>query len=385
MQLLVLMPAAWVLAEWVRGWFFTGFTWLQLGYSQVGAPLEGLLPVGGIYLASWAVALSAGLTVLLVRRTGPGRWHWLAALVLVWAVSGSLGLIRWTAPAGDALRVALVQGNLPQDEKWLARMRRPTLERYLLLTRAHWDADLVVWPESALPGLRDGFDGYIERLDQEARANASSVVFGVPILDRSTMALFNSVVSVGRGADDSVYHKRHLVPFGEYLPLDGLIRPITEVLGLPVADFDLGPDAPPLLAAAGQTLGISVCYEIAFGSEILDAVPDATVLVTVSNDAWFGTSIGPHQHLQIARARAVETGRWLLRATNTGITAIVGPDGVIEEQAPQFEIAVLAGEILPMGGMTPYARTGDAVVIVLAALALVAGVATTRRRAAARA
>ena len=164
------MPAAWVLAEWVRGWFFTGFTSLQLGYSQVGAPLEGLLPVGGIYLASWAVALSAGLTVLFVRRTGPGRWRWLAALVLVWVVSGSLGLIRWTAPTGEALRVALVQGNLPQDEKWLARMRRPTLERYLVLTRAHWDADLVVWPESALPGLRDGFDGYIERLDEEARA-----------------------------------------------------------------------------------------------------------------------------------------------------------------------------------------------------------------------
>lgn len=384
LQLLLLMPAAWVLAEWVRGWFFTGFGWLQLGYSQVGSPLQGLLPVGGIYLTSWAVAVSAGLLVLVARGRGTRRWGWLAALLLLWGASVSLGMIRWTSPGGDALQVALVQGNVPQDEKWLPRMRKPTLERYLSLTRAHWNADLVVWPESALPGLRDGFDGFVDGLADEARANGSHVVFGVPILDRSTLALYNSVVAVGHGdgRDEMVYHKRHLVPFGEYLPLDAFIRPVTEALGLPVADFNLGPATQPLLEAAGHRLGVSVCYEIAFGSEILRALPDAAVLVTVSNDAWFGTSIGPHQHLQIARARALETGRYLLRSTNTGITAIVAPDGVVEAQAPQFEVQVLPGEILPMGGMTPYARTGDTVVIVLMVLIVIACVAITRRRAA---
>jgi len=383
-QLLVLIPAAWVLAEWVRGWFFTGFTWLQLGYSQVGSPLQGLLPVGGIYLTSWVVALGAGLLVLVARGRGTRRWGWLTALILLWGASASLGMIRWTSPSGDALQVALVQGNVPQDEKWLPRMRKPTLERYLSLTRAHWNADLVIWPESALPGLRDGFDGFVDSLADEARANGSHVIFGVPMLDRSTLALYNSVVAVGHedGRGEMVYHKRHLVPFGEYLPLDAVIRPVTEALGLPVADFNLGPATQPLLEAAGHRLGVSVCYEIAFGSEILQALPDAAVLVTVSNDAWFGTSIGPHQHLQIARARALETGRYLLRSTNTGITAIVAPDGVVEAQAPQFEVQVLPGEILPMGGMTPYARTGDTVVIVLMVLIVVACVAITRRRAA---
>jgi len=380
-RLLLLMPAVWVLAEWVRGWFFTGFTWLQLGYSQVGHPLQGLFPIGGIYAASWAVAISASLAVLCLVERGRKRWSWLAALVLMWVAAGLLGTVKWTTPDGDALRVALIQGNVEQAEKWLPEMRAPTLERYLTLTREHWDADLIVWPESALPGVRDQFDGYVGRLAAEARRNNSFVIFGVPVLDRDTLRFFNSVFVVG--GREMVYHKRHLVPFGEYLPFDALIRPLTDFLGLPVADFSLGPDKPPLLEAAGHRLGISVCYEIAFGNEIAEALPDAAVLVTVSNDAWFGTSIGPPQHLQIARARALETGRYLLRATNTGITAIVAPDGAIQGRIPQFQVQVLEGEILPMGGMTLYARTGDRAVIALAVLVLMGGAVLRRRQSAA--
>ena len=377
-QLLLLMPAAWVLAEWVRGWLFTGFTWLQLGYSQVGSPLQSLLPVGGIYAASWAVAVSAGLILLGLREPGRKRWLWLAALASMWIGGGLLGTVNWTEPEGDALEVALVQGNVPQDRKWMREMRRPTLERYLTLTRRHWDADLIVWPESALPGLRDNFDAYVERLATEARENNSYVMFGVPVVDRDTLEFYNSVFVVG--GREMVYHKRHLVPFGEYLPLDALIRPVTEFLGLPVADFSPGPDTQPLLEAAGYRLGVSVCYEIAFGNEIAKALPEAALLVTVSNDAWFGTSIGPHQHMQIARARALETGRYLLRATNTGITAIVDPDGVIVARAPQFEVQVLEGEVFAMGGATPYVRSGDVPVIALALLVLMGAAAMARRQ-----
>ena len=377
-RLLLLMPAAWVLAEWVRGWFFTGFGWLQLGYSQVGHPLQGLLPVGGIYAVSWAVAVSAGLLVLCLGARGAGRWPWLAALVVLWAAGALLGTVRWTTPAGDPLKVALIQGNMAQDEKWLPGNREPTLKRYLTLTRKHWDADLIVWPESALPGVRDQFDEYVERLAAEARQNNSFVIFGVPVFDRETLEFFNSVFLVG--GREMVYHKRHLVPFGEYLPLDAVIRPLTEFLGLPVADFSLGADEQPLLEINGHRLGLSVCYEIAFGDEIVEALPEAAVLVTVSNDAWFGTSIGPPQHLQIARARAVETGRYLLRATNTGITAIVAPDGVVQGRVPPFQVQVLEGEILPMGGMTLYARTGDLGVVSLLLLVLMGGIVFRRRQ-----
>ena len=379
-ELVLLMPAGWVLAEWVRGWFFTGFTWLQLGYSQVGSPLEGLLPLGGVYLGSWAVALCAGLLVLVLRGRGPRRWAWAGGIAALWVAAGLLGTVRWTVPAAGALEVALVQGNMPQDRKWLAEMRRPTLERYLNLTREHWSADLIIWPESALPGLREHFDGYLERLAEEARAHASHVVLGVPILESDSLALYNSVIVVGDR--ESTYHKRHLVPFGEYLPLDAVIRPITEALGLPVANFTRGPDDQPQLEAAGLRLGVSVCYEIAFGNEIIAALPDATVLVTVSNDAWFGTTIGPHQHMQMARARALESGRYLLRATNTGITAIVAPDGAIEARAPQFEVQVVTGKIFPMQGMTPYARTGDTAVVAVLVVVLIVAIALARQRAA---
>jgi len=319
-----------------------------------------------------------------VGAKGNGRWPWLAALVLAWAAAGVLGMVKWTEPAGDALEVALVQGNMPQDKKWLPEMRRPTLERYLRLTREHWGADLIVWPESALPGLRGNFDAFIAGLAGEARANNSDVVFGVPVLDRESLELFNSVfvVGQGKGNGEMVYYKRHLVPFGEYLPLDALLRPVTEALGLPVADFNPGPGVQPLLEAGGLRLGVSVCYEIAFGNEIVKALPEADVLVTISNDAWFGTSIGPYQHMQMARARAVETGRYLLRATNTGITAIVAPDGAIQSRAPQFQVQVLEGAIFPMEGMTLYARTGDSVVIVLVVLVLVGCFAASRRRSA---
>jgi len=377
-RLLLLMPSAWVLAEWVRGWFFTGFGWLQLGYSQVGHPLQGLLPVGGIYAVSWAVAVSAGLLVLCLGEGGARRWSWLGAFVVLWAAGALLGSVKWTTPAGDALKVALIQGNMAQDEKWLPGNREPTLKRYLTLTREHWDADLIVWPESALPGVRDQFDEYVEGLAAEARQNNAFVIFGVPVFDRETLEFFNSVFVVGDR--EMVYHKRHLVPFGEYLPLDAVIRPLTEVLGLPVADFSLGADDQPLLEINGHRLGLSVCYEIAFGNEIIEALPDAAVLVTVSNDAWFGTSIGPPQHLQIARARAVETGRYLLRATNTGITAIVAPDGVVQGRVPQFQVQVLAGEILPMGGMTLYAHTGDLGVVSLLVLMLIGGIVLSRRQ-----
>jgi apolipoprotein N-acyltransferase len=377
-MLLGVLPAVWVLLEWVRGWLFTGVTWLQLGYSQVASPLKGLFPVVGVLGVGWVVCVSAGLLVLAAREPGVSRWRWLALFVALWSAGWLAGLVHWSTPRGEPIRVALVQGNLPQDQKWLAEMRKPTLDRYLSLTRGHWDADLVVWPEAALPGLRDSMDAFVDALTAEARANGAEVIFGVPVLDRPKDRFFNSVFVVGR--EETSYHKRHLVPFGEYLPLDALLRPITEALGIPVADFSPGPAEQALPSAAGHPLGVTVCYEIAFGREVLRALPQAELLVTVSNDAWFGKSIGPHQHMQMARARALETGRFLLRATNTGITAIVAPDGRIVAQAPQFEIHVLGGSAQAMVGTTPYVRTGNGAVVILASLTLVGMLAGLRRR-----
>lgn len=374
---LAVMPAMWVLVEWLRGWLFTGFGWLQLGYSQLAAPLGGLFPITGVLGVGWAVALTAGAVVLALAGAGRARWLGLAGAVVIWLAAGAAQRVEWTEPAGEALSVALVQGNVPQDQKWLPRMRRPTLERYLTLTSGHWDVDLVVWPESALPGLRDELALFISMLADEARVHGTDVVFGVPEFDSDRQRFFNSVVVVG--GDEAVYRKRHLVPFGEYLPFDEWLRPGADALGIPVANFSPGEDGQALLRGAGRLLGVSVCYEIAFGNEIRRSLPEAELLITVSNDAWFGTSIGPHQHMQMAAARALETGRYLLRATNTGVTAVVAPDGAVVESLPQFELGVLAGRVAPMRGATPYVLAGDAPVVLLAASTLLLAAWRARR------
>jgi apolipoprotein N-acyltransferase len=362
-RLTLVLPGGWVLSEWIRGWFVTGFTWLQLGYSQIDSPLGSIAPLFGVYGVSWLTALISGGFALAVSR---GSRHVISYVLIATLLLG-LGLVlsqqRWTQEAGDdTVSVALVQGNVPQALKWDPEQRQRTLERYLRLTRRHWNADLVVWPESALPGFFHDFAPALASLTREAIAHNTQILLGINTLDPRAQRYFNSIVAIGNYT--GLYHKRHLVPFTEYLPLDRLLRPLVEAFELPVSSFTPGPPAQGPIDMGEYKVGTSVCYEVAFGEEIIEPLPEATLLVNVSNDAWFGHSIGPHQHLEIARMRALETGRYLLRATNTGISAIIGPDGRIRARAPQFATEVLTGEIIPLTGATPYVRMGNAPVLV---------------------
>lgn len=377
-RLLLLLPAGWVLAEWVRGWFLTGFTWLQLGYSQANSPLRSLATVFGVYGVSWCLALLAGGLVLAVRTGSRAVLIYFGSVVVLLAGTYALERVQWTQAQGQTIQLALVQGNVPQDQKWLSSQRQPTLDRYFGLTREHWDADLVVWPESALPGFLHNFIPALTQLTGEAEQQGTDLLLGVEVLDRASQQYFNSVLAITPQL--SFYHKRHLVPFAEYLPLERLLRPPVDLLGLPVSRFSQGPSRQPPIAVAGETVGLSVCYEFAFGEEIIEALPEATLLINVSNDAWFGDSIGPHQNLEMARMRAVETGRYLARATNTGITALIGPTGDIKERIPQFETHVLSAEVSPMTGATPYVRMGNIPVLIGLAAALTAvGIGAWRR------
>ncbi|MFT5176529.1 MAG: apolipoprotein N-acyltransferase [Gammaproteobacteria bacterium] len=388
--LFTVYPAAWVLGEWLRGWFFTGFTWLQLGYAQVDGVFAGLLPVSGVYGTGLVVALcSGGLAWLLLSAV---RWPLtnfaarlrapIAALsaitVLAAALSALLATVSWTAVSGQPLRVALLQGNVPQDQKWLPSMREPTLRRYMSMTTQHLGADLVIWPETAVPGQRAQMKVFIEQLHTLAREARSAVMFGVPEYDGTPARAYNSVELVGSARGR--YRKRHLVPFGEYLPLDAILRPITQRLRIPVSDFAAGAAEQASMSVSGHQLAIFICYEIVFGNEVIAALPEAAVLVTISNDAWFGDSIGPHQHLQMARTRALETGRTVLRATNTGITAIIDANGAVQARLPQFTTAALAGQALPRSGVTPYVRFGDAPALLLCFGGLLGGAWWTRKR-----
>lgn len=373
LRLALIFPAGWVLFEWMRGWFLTGFPWLNLGYSQLDTPLAGLAPVVGVYGVSLAVALSAGcLALVICAGNHRVRAVWGVALLGLWGGAAALNALPWTQASGAPLRVTLLQGAIPQDIKWLYELRAPTLELYIKLTREHWDSQLIVWPESALPEIYNEAKDFLDTLAEEARSHNTDLLIGLLYENAATGRYYNSMVSVG--GNRQFYHKHHLVPFTEYLPMQALLGGVVDFMQVPMSDFSAGDDKQPPLAVAGQQAGISICYEDAFGEEVIRALPEATLLVNVSNDAWFGHSIAPQQHLQIARMRALETGRPLLRATNTGLTAIVDARGEVQAVAPQFQVYALSGEVQPMQGMTPYARYGNyPVVILLGLLFLVAG------------
>ncbi len=370
---LVVWPAGWALLEWLRGWFLTGFPWLALGYSQTDSPLSGYAPVLGVFGVSWLVAVAAGALTLLPRTR--------AVLVLLAIVGGGWALqrVNWTYPEGTARQVALLQGNISQAVKWEADQREPTLELYRDLTRANWNHDLIIWPETAVPIFyHQVAENFIAGMQKEAHRKGVDLLLGIPVLDLSSDRYYNAMMSLG--AQQGFYRKRHLVPFGEYLPWRPVLGWLLDYLHIPMSDFSAGAWRQPLLRAAGYPVSISICYEDAFGEEVIGDLPRAAYLVNVSNDAWFGDSLAPHQHLQIARLRALETGRYMLRATNTGISAIIGPKGELLARSPQFRVYVLSGAMQPMSGSTPYVRWGNWAVVSL--LALLIGAAIWRRSAA---
>lgn len=379
LKLLLLFPAAWVLWEWVRGWFFTGFPWLVLGYSQIDGPLAGVAPLLGVYGVSLAAALSAGWLVLLLRE-GRRVWRGVAAvgLLMAWGGAAALNNMSWVQPIGQPLKVTLLQGNIPQDMKWLWDLRDPTLELYTNLTRASWGSDLIVWPETAVPALYDEVEDFFDGLAAEADQHGSALLIGVIYQEPNEGPYYNSVVSVGGATPRQFYHKRHLVPFTEYLPLENVLGGLVRFMQVPMSDFSKGESAAPL-RVAGQRAGISICYEDAFGEETIEALPEATLLVNVTNDAWFGDSIAPPQHLQMARMRALEAGRPLLRATNTGLTAVMDERGRMSSQAPQFEVYALHDSVQPMQGLTPYGRFGNAPVVTAVVIFLIGGGLVARR------
>lgn len=365
--LLALVPSLWVLGEWLRGWVLTGFPWLVLGYSQIDSPLGGYAPLVGVYGVSWVALLSGVLLFLVMRPAVPQRLWLAAALALLWGGGALLTRIAWTEPAGAVLRVSLIQGNVAQEAKWRRDALRPTLDLYTGLTREQWQSDLIIWPETAVPAFAHQVERLLlEPLAAEAQANQSELLIGIPQWDVGGGAYYNSMLSLG--GERGSYAKRHLVPFGEFMPLKQWLQPLINWLQIPMSDFTPG-DAPrPLLPLAGYMAGISICYEDAFGEEMIEALPQAAFLVNASNDAWFGDSLAPRQHLEIARMRALESGRYLLRSTNTGISALIDPKGKIQGYSPAFQQHVLNGEIVPMQGATPYVRVGNWAVVLLSSL-----------------
>jgi len=367
---LLVFPAVWVLAEWLRGWLFTGFPWLVIGYTQIDAPLAGLAPIAGVYGISLVLALSAGLLWCLVRRRGRVRYAALAGLVLIWLSGAALKGIEWTKADDEGFRATVVQANIPQSLKWDPDARLSSLRAYLELTRENWDSDLILWPETAIPDfLHEVHDTFIRPLAEEARAQGAELAIGIPIMDLEAGTYFNCLISIGTVED--VYRKRHLVPFGEFIPFKDWLGPVARAFEVPMSDFSAGVALRPLLRVGERLAGVSICSEDVFPAEVIEALPKAAYLISVSNDAWFGDSLAPHQHLEMARMRALENERWLLRSTNTGISAILDHCGKILGSVPPFERGAFSTEVQPRWGATPFVYLGNRLAIGLALLMLV--------------
>jgi len=370
------LPAAWALLEWTRDWLLTGFPWLALGYSQAPqSPLAGFAPLLGVYGVTLLAALSAGALALLVTHTRRA----LGFLAMLWLGGWGLQHIDWTHPTGAPVSVALVQGNISQEMKFRPEKLGETLRHYARAVLAS-EAKLIILPETALPVFRSDIPrDYLAMLGDHARGRGGDVVLGVPEDDGQDANVpaqngyYNSVISLG-GSPEGRYRKVHLVPFGEFVPFG--FRWAVDMMSIPLGDFARGAADQPALAAAGEKLAVNICYEDVFGAERIHAARDATLLVNVSNDAWFGASWAPWQHLQIGAMRSLETGRWQLRANNTGITAILDEKGRVQAQLAPFTVATLTGSAQGSSGETPYLIWGNWAFLVLVTTLLLA---TSRR------
>lgn len=366
--LFVVLPALWVLAEWLRGWILTGFPWLQLGYGQISSPLAAIAPFLGVLGVSWIVALCAASLTYLVLVGRDAVKESVIGLVLIFALSLVLGLIDVTKVDGDPRKITLIQGNIAQENKWEADWLGPTIDRYVEQTRANWTSDIVIWPEVALPGYYRQFEATVLKpLMAEAEANNTSIVSGMLTTDGEVA--WNSVVKFGQ--EPEIYRKRHLVPFGEYLPMRGFFELFGELVVLPAGTMRPGKEAK-IIDVDGTRFATSICYEDAYGNEMADMLPNANLLLNVSNDAWFGDSLAPHQHLQIAQMRSLELGREMVRANNTGVTAFISHRGELFDTAPQFEVTSITASVQPRAGTTPYVLWKNWGVIIFMTLLLVA-------------
>jgi len=371
------LPATWAISEWLRSWVFTGFPWASIGYSQIpGAPLAGFAAVIGIYGVGYLLALSCATLVwllqhrdaLLARR--PAAMLAVGGMLALWTAGIGLQQMAWTQASGAPLKVALLQGAIPQDVKWDQKALNDTLAAYYHQIREA-EGDLIVLPETAFPlFLSDLPQAYVDALLGLVQKKQAALIVGVPTLEPETQHYYNAAVLLSDAKRPS-YAKSHLVPFGEFIPMKPIVGWVYEtLLKIPLSDFSRGATSQPPLRVKGQAIAVNICYEDIFGEELLPGAEQAGLLLNISNLAWFDGSIALAQHGQIAQARALETGRTMLRATNTGTTAVIDPHGRYLAKLPEGIPATLSYSVQGYSGRTPYMRWGNGLFLGVCGMAL---------------
>lgn len=378
----------WILTEWVKTWILTGFPWLFAGYAFTTYQLDNFAPLAGIFAVSFVVVFLASSLVEVIR----GRFFWVFPSIALCAIAVGLGYVQWTTPKNSKpLSVSLIQGNIPQDLKWLVEYQQKTLDIYHSLSLSEWGRDLVIWPESAIPMFQTDAAEFIINTAQIARDYNTTWLTSVPYLDQDSNVLdkngyppfYNSIINLD-AQTPGIYKKQRLVPFGEYVPMRGFLDVLPALHDTVLGEsFTAGDKGQAPLIVKGHHLGAAICYEVAYPNLTRLNARGTDFMITVSNDAWFKGSDGPWQHLQMVQMRAKETGRWFIRGTNTGVTAFINDQGHIVEQAKADERLILRGDLPAMQGETPYMRFGDWPMLILSGLLLLIGFiakAQTRRR-----
>ena len=344
------LPLFWFAIEWFKGWFATGMPWLSLGYSQTESPLAGFAPLVGVYGIS-AICLWLAISLFCLLREK--RYSMLAVLLLVPVSGWLLQQVNWTEAQSQTLRVSMVQGNIPQEVKWRPEQRQNIFNTYWRETGEHWDSDLILWPETALPGNSEEIESsLLQPLQQAAIAHGTNILSGLVVSGREQNRYYNSMILLGEKR--SLYHKRHLVLFGEYYPVRWLLDLLSGLINIPYSDLTAGPVEQEAMTIGASTLGVSICFEDVFSRDIMLAMPAANLLVNLSNDAWFGDSTAPHQHMQIAQMRSLETERVMMRSTNTGVSAFIDHKGRVITQSEQFRTQTIVAEVKGRSGATPF-------------------------------
>jgi len=372
-KLIYVYPALWVTSEWIRSFIFTGFPWLFIGYSQTNSPLKGFAPLLGVYGISFIALLTSALFVhafiQLKQRQYLRSYTSLFIILTLWIGGGLLNLIKWTKAQQEPISVALVQGNIAQTIKWTPEFLQLSLDRYQSLTEPLWKKDtLIIWPEAAIPmALQDASD-FINQLNDRAKKSQASLILGIPIRNENG-DYYNAVATLG--SNNQVYLKRHLVPFGEYTPYSDLFSDALKFMNIPMSNMAPGKPRQEPLELNHTKILTSVCYEIAFPDLIRSTDPNIGLLLTVTNDAWFGKSNAQAQHLQMAAMRSLEFARPLLFVSNDGITAIVNANGEIQAAAPPHTAFVLHGTIQARTGLTPWMRFGSDLILMIIIASLI--------------
>ncbi len=375
-QQALMFSGLWALFEWVRSWLLTGFPWLLSGYALLDTPFATLAPVIGTYGLSLLMVATACLLFALVIPAKQQRIPNIIALLIFlgcWGLAWPLSNINWTDKTGE-LSFSAVQGNIPQNLKWDPDYIHSTISTYIGLSEDQWEQELIIWPENAIPLFYNRAQGLMTHLDRLARQNNSTLILGMPVDDNSgrETQYFNSILSMGEGysptEDSGRYDKQKLVPFGEYVPMESILRGLIDFFNLPMSEFSRGESEQTLLRAGEVKIAPYICYEVVYPDFAAQMAQESGLLITISNDTWFGKSIGPVQHFQIARMRALETGRYMIRATNDGITALIDENGDVVETIPRFTSGVLSSSAEIREGQTPFMVLGSWPVLIIALL-----------------